>query len=154
MATKEKTSKAKSEKASEKKEAKPKRRQLLLGDPQASQTNPDVVDTPVPEEGKGKPGSGAKYVEKQMLLVGTWVVLADTKNVPEELVGHHAYITYTQMKTSDGDEQIPVRHQYQDEDTTYTVKTRDEYSATLEGLKREDFKTISTNGRVGLGHAG
>jgi len=153
MATKEKTPAAK-DKAVEKKEAKPKRRQLLMGDPRASQTNPDVVDTPVPEEGKGKSTSGAKYTEKQMLLVGTWVVLGDTKNVPEELVGHHAYITYAQMKTSDGDEQIPTRHQYQDEDTTYTVKTRDEYSATLEGLSRDDFKTISTNGRVGLGHAG
>jgi len=95
------------------------------------------------------------YTEKPaLILAGTWVILGNTNRVPEELVGHEAYVTVAPMKFSDGDEQIPMRHQYQDADTEFSVRTRDQFSATVHGLTVADFAVISTNGRHGLGHAG
>ena len=89
-----------------------------------------------------------------LLYEGTWVTLASTDNFPEEVWGHEAYITNAPMKNSDGDEKVPYPHQYQDEDTVFTVRTRDEYSATLFAT-RDDFADISLKGgRVGLGHSG
>lgn len=89
-----------------------------------------------------------------LILVGTWVTLASNDNFPEEVWGHEAQVIDAPMKNSDGDEAVPRAHQYQDEDTVFTVRTRDEYSATL-AAKREDFADISLKGgRVGLGHSG
>ena len=89
-----------------------------------------------------------------LILAGTWVTLAESDNIPEEVWGHEAQVTEAPMKNSDGDEAIPWRHQYQDEDTVFTVRTRDQFSATL-SAKRGDFAVISDRGgRAGLGHAG
>jgi hypothetical protein len=102
-----------------------------------------------------KKKTSAKVVEKPaLILAGTWVILGNTNRVPEELVGHEAYVTVAPMKFSDGDEQIPMRHQYQDADTEFSVRTRDQFSATVHGLTVADFAVVSNNGRHGLGHAG
>jgi hypothetical protein len=131
---------------SEKQDKGPKRAQLLRGDQQMLQTPQSAGVTVEPVH---KP-SGKKYTEKSLILVGTWVTLADTKNVPVELVGHEAVVSSAPIKTSDGDEQIPFRHQYQDEDSRFTVQTRDEYSAVVPNLTVDDFQDISYNGRAGL----
>lgn len=96
------------------------------------------------EEGKEKP---------RVILEGTWVRLGDGENIPEELRGHEACVVNAPIKMSDGDAQVPYRHQVQDKDAVFTVRTRDEYSATLEAT-RDDFAVISNQGRVGLGSAG
>src|SRR5262245_36482003 len=96
-----------------------------------------------------------KTAEERPALIreGTWVVLGSTKNVPEELQGHQACVTIAPMKRSDGDEVNPRPHEYQEKDTVFTVRTRDEFSATLE-VTRADFATVSNQGRTGLGSAG
>jgi hypothetical protein len=139
------------------------RAKLQMGDPSAGQTpDPEAVEAAEAEAaekaeeiGQLPAGEGeSEYEEKTLLLPGTWVVLADTPRVPIEVVGHEACVTFAPVKTSDGDEQIPFRHQYQDEDITFTVQTRDAYNATVTGLTREDFAEISYNGRAGLGSSG
>jgi len=137
------------------------RAKLQLGDPSAGQTpDPEAVEAAEAEaaeqaaEAPEQLPTGEEYEEKTLLLPGTWVVLADTPRVPIEVVGHEACVTFAPVKTSDGDEQIPFRHQYQDEDITFTVQTRDAYNATVTGLTREDFAEISYNGRAGLGSSG
>ena len=105
-------------------------------------------------EVKKKKASAPKVQEKSVVILsGTWVRLGKGKNIPEELRGHEACVTDAPIRYSDGDEQIPFRHQYQDEDAVFTVRTRDEYSATLQ-VTRADFDAVSLNGRIGLGSAG
>jgi len=133
------------------------RAKLAMADPSAGMTpDPDAVEAAEAELPEVDPD--AEPVEddggKVLLLPGTWVILADTENVPEEVVGHEACITVAPAKVSDGDEQIPFRHQYQDEDTRFTVQTRDMYSATIPNLTVDDFEVVSTNGRTGLVSAG
>jgi hypothetical protein len=133
-----------------------KRAKLPMADPYAGMTPgplPAAEGEEEEEEGEKK-STGAKYEEKTLILPGTWVILADTPNVPKEVVGHEAAVTLAPTKTSDGDEQIPTRHQYQDEDTRFTVETRDMYSATIPNLTKDDFEVVSFNGRAGLRSAG
>lgn len=144
------SSKAEAPKKKTSSKAAPKRERakLLMGDTRAG-----VTPEPTTVEPVNRP-SGAKYREKYLIRNGTWVTLADTENVPKELVGHEAFVVSAPIKVSDGDEQVPFRHEYQDEDTRFTVQTRDEYSAIVPNLTVKDFKDISYNGRTGLGHAG
>lgn len=134
------------------------RAQLAMGDPSAGQTpNPSEVEAAeaeAEEQAESGETSGESYEEKSLILPGTWVLLADTPRVPKEVIGHEACVTIAPVKTSDGDEQIPWRHQYQDEDITFTVQTRDAFGATVTGLTVEDFLEISYNGRAGLGSPG
>jgi hypothetical protein len=50
---------------------------------------------------------------------------------------------------TDPDEFSNRPYQYQDEDDIFTVRSRDQYGATITAV-RDDFAEISTTGRVGL----
>jgi hypothetical protein len=106
---------------------------------------PELEATPkVPAGTKEKP---------RMILVGTWVRLGTGKNIPEEVRGHDAQVTEAPMKRSDGDATVPSPHMYQEDDTVFTLRTRDEYSATIQATRAE-FDVVSNQGRTGLGHSG
>jgi hypothetical protein len=122
-----------------------------------SETEAEVAENGDEEEEAPKPSKkqlAAMKLEKPRLIHnGTWVTLGQGDDIPEELRGHDACVIVAPMKNSDGDEQIPFAHQYQDDDTVFTVRTRDQYSAEIQA-KREDFAVISDNGRSGLASAG
>lgn len=85
-----------------------------------------------------------------LILEGTWVILGQGDNIPEELRGHEAVVLVAPMHNQlDPDEFSNRPYQYQDEDDVFTVRTRDQYGATITAV-REDFAEVSTTGRVGL----
>jgi hypothetical protein len=110
-------------------------------------------DTPKKQLSKPKDKRTTSVERPRLILVGTWVTLGHDDQIPEILRGHDAYITEAPMMSSDGDEVYPHRYQYQDEETTFTYRTRDEYSATGQ-CTRDGFSRISWDGRAGLASAG
>ena len=61
----------------------------------------------------------------------SWVTLGDSEDVPEEVQGHYASI----VSIDESDPEEPV----------YTVRTRDEYNATLT-LTEDDFAAVHPGG--------
>lgn len=85
-----------------------------------------------------------------LIREGSWVILGQDDNIPEELRGHEAVVIEAPMHLQlDPDEFSNRPYQYQTEDDVFTVRSRDQYGATITAV-RDDFAEISTTGRVGL----
>jgi hypothetical protein len=104
------------------------------------------------EDPEFEPEESTEEHRLPLIYAGTWVRLGSGENVPEELHGHEATVSFAPMHLqTDPDEFSSTPYQYQEEDDEFTVETRDQYSATLTGLKRSDFQDISPiGGRTGL----
>lgn len=91
--------------------------------------------------------------ELRPVPVGAWVILGHTKNVDERFQGHEAMVTNAPLVPCTGCKVSTLPHTHQAEDTVFTVRTRDQYSAEFT-VGRDDFEFISWDGRVGLPTAG